>query len=194
MVLKMRAWLSRFSRAREGVAAVEFALIAPMAVMLLLGSIEIINLLQADRRLENTASSVADVLSRDNSIDNDEMTGTLTATGPLMFPNDGDDVDLRITAIIIDDDDSASVVWSDIRGTTYPQLSAGTAVDGLPATMMRPGTSLIRVEAAFAYRPRLGFFLVDNNRNLSSDNAQRNLRHTAFRRSRLVDPIPRDRT
>lgn len=190
----MRGLLRSFVRARDGLAAVEFALIMPMAALLLIGSVEIVNLLQADRRLENTATSVADVLSRDNSIDNTELAGVFAATDALMFPDDGDDVDLRITAILIDDDDSASVVWSDVRGTTFPELSSGTSVDGLAATMMRPGTSLIRVEAAFAYRPRLGFFLLDDHRRMSRDTVERNLRHTAFRRSRLVDPIPRDRT
>lgn len=190
----MRGWLCAFARARAGLAAVEFALIAPMAVMVLIGSTEIINLLQADRRLENTASSVADVLSRDNSIDNTEIAGAFTAVSALMFPDDGDDVDLRITAIMINSSTSATVEWCDVRGTTYPQLADDAPISDLPAAMMLPGTSVIRVEAAYPYRPRLAFFMLDSHGNLERDEVQRNLRHTAFRRARLVDPIPRDRT
>lgn len=183
-----------FARARDGLAAVEFALIAPMMVVVLIGSVEIINMLQADRRLENAAASVADVISRDNSIDNTEMAGILGAIDPLMFPDPGTDVDVRITAIMINSSSSARVVWCDTRGTTYPPIASGAQVSGLPDGMMRAGTSIIRVETSFSYVPRLGFMTVDRNRNLDKSVASRVLRHTAYRRSRLVDPIPRDRT
>ncbi len=182
-----------FARARDGIAAVEFALIAPM-VMVLIGSVEIINLVQADRRLENVAASVADVISRDNSIDNTEMNGILGAIEPLMFPDDGTNVDVRITAIMIESTTSAKVIWCDTRGTTFPSIPANEVVAGLPAGMMRAGTSIVRVEVAYPYIPRMGFFTVDDHRRLQNDTDNRNLRHTAYRRSRLVDPIPRDRT
>ena len=54
-----------------------------------------------------------------------------------------------------------------------------------------PGSSLIRVETAYNYVPVIGLFGMDSNRNLSINSNIITMRHTAFRRSRLVDPIPR---
>ncbi len=187
------AALRRFAHARAGLAAVEFALILPMMVMVLFGAVEVVNLLEADRRLENTAASVSDVLSRDNSVDNTEMNGVMSAIDPLMWPDSGSHVDLRICSIIINSTSDARVVWCDTRGSEYPPLAANAVVGGLPTAMMRAGTSLIRVEAAYPYHPRFGFFLLDERRHMDRDTRERNLKHTVYRRSRLVDPIPRVR-
>jgi hypothetical protein len=54
-------------------------------------------------------------------------------------------------------------------------------VDNLPAAMMNPGTSMILAETTFEYDSPLGFLLEEGV----------TLEHQAYRRSRLVDPIPR---
>ena len=54
--------LRRFARAHEGLAALEFALIAPIMVFLLFGSVELLDALNANQRAQNTTSSLADVV------------------------------------------------------------------------------------------------------------------------------------
>jgi len=192
MSVRLISALRRFGAAREGLAAVEFALILPMMCLLLLGSVEITSFLQANRRLENASSSLADVMSRDTIVTNDEMTGMWAALEPLMYPNSGDAVDVRITSIQITSDTEAHVVWSEIRGTTYSQLEADDPVTTLSANMMVEGTSIIRVEAAMNYQPPIGFFFLDNANRLGRDQTSKALSHIAYRRSRLADPIERD--
>lgn len=193
--------LKAFARAKEGVAALEFALIAPLMIVVLFTSLELVNMLQSNQRVENTAISLADVISRDTSISNAEMTGIWSAVGSLMFPDNAAGMDLRITSIVFDDDGDASVVWSEVCGLTaagacsgssYSVLRRGAAVPAseLP-NVNPPGSSLIRVEVAFDFRPIVGFFSIGENGELGHDGGITTLRHTAFRRSRLVDPIPR---
>lgn len=190
MSLRLRHALNRFARARDGLAALEFALVLPMICLLMLGSFELTSFLQANRRLENTASSLADVISRDTEVDDDEMTGIWSALGPLMFPNNSDAVDVRITSIQITADDEAHVVWCETRGSTYSTLEEDDPVTTLSANMMVEGTSIIRVEAAMSYHPPIGFFFLDGH-ELKRDETDKMLSHIAFRRSRLADPITR---
>ena len=48
---RLRSLLGRFGEAREGAAAVEFALIVPFMLMLYVGSIELSDLINVDRRI-----------------------------------------------------------------------------------------------------------------------------------------------
>jgi len=196
--------LNRFARDKHGLAAVEFALIAPMMVLLLLGSVEIVNILQTNRRAENTTASIADVISRDTEVSNAEIQGIWSAATPLMFPDNPVGLDIRITSISFDNARQGRVVWSErcalMEGATcgssgYSQLLAGAIIPNaeMPSDMRVPSTSVIRVESSFRYRPKLGFFFMEENhgRTLRRDGTERTLRHTSYRRSRLVDPIPR---
>jgi hypothetical protein len=96
-----------------------------------------------------------------------------------MFPNDSLTMDLRVTSVQIESVSSARVVWSEGRNA-YAPMGAGDPVP-LPPAMMIPGTSIIMSEARYHYDPPVGFLFIGGA----------NLQHTAYRRSRLVDPIPR---
>lgn len=173
------ARLRHFARARSGLAALEFALIAPMMILLLFGSVELIGAVDASRRAQNATSSLSDVVSRDTAISNAEVTGLWAALGILMFPDNGSTMDVRITSISIVTATRAEVVWSEVRNN-FSALAPRAPVT-LPSPMMVPGTSVIRTETVYNYQPPLAFLFP----------ASVPIRHTSYRRSRLVDPIPR---
>ncbi len=64
----MRNWLLQrirgFSRDTRGVAAVEFALILPLLLLLYIGSVEATLLYTTDRGVATIASTVADLVAR----------------------------------------------------------------------------------------------------------------------------------
>jgi Flp pilus assembly protein TadG len=170
--------LRRFVTAKKGSAALEFAIIAPMMIFLLFGSVDLLDMLSANKRVQNAAASVADVVARDTAVSNNEVAGLWAALDVLMFPQDGSTVNLRITSVTIQNATTARVVWSEAQGMN--PLVANSSVS-LPSAMMTPGTSIIMSEATYSYEAPLGFLLP----------APVTLRHNAYRRSRLVDPIPR---
>jgi hypothetical protein len=106
------------------------------------------------------------------------VTGLWAALDVLMFPDAGDGMQIRVTSITITSATNAEVVWSEGQGMTA--RTANSTVD-LPALMMTPGTSVIMAETVYPYETPLGFL----------HTGPMNLEHTAYRRSRLVDPIPR---
>jgi Flp pilus assembly protein TadG len=170
--------LRRFARAKKGLAALEFAIIAPMMIFLLFGSVDLIDVLGADKRAQNAAASLADVVARDTEITNSELTGLWAALDVLMYPDSASTMQIRLTSVRIDTANSARVVWSEGHGMTARVANSSIT---LPAQMMTPGTSVIVAESVYPYQSLLGFLFTGT----------KNLTHDAYRRSRLVDPIPR---
>lgn len=173
------ARLRRLSRDRKGLAALEFALIAPMMVIVLFGSIELTELLACNRRAENTSAAVADVISRDTSVTDAEMTDLWTAATALMYPNSTTPLQMRVSSIRIISNSEARVLWSDGHNGFSPRGVNSTVT--LPAGMMVAGTSVIMAETSYHYTPPIGVFL-----KVAID-----LGHTEYRRPRVADPVTR---
>jgi Flp pilus assembly protein TadG len=170
--------LRRFVAARKGSAALEFAIIAPMMIFLLFGSVDLLDVLSANKRAQNATSSIADVVARDTEVSNDEVAGLWAALDVLMFPQDGSAVNLRISSVSIESSTTARVVWSEGHGMS---ARVANSTVSLPAAMMTPGSSVIMAESTYSYSSPLGFLLP----------GPVTLSHNSYRRSRLVDPIPR---
>jgi len=86
---------------------------------------------------------------------------------------------MRITSISIINASTARVIWSEGHGGMSGRTAGSTVT--LDSRMMNPGTSVIMVESVYKYDAPLGFLF----------QSQVRMTHNAYRRSRLVDPIPR---
>lgn len=177
--MKMRAPKS-FLRDKRGIAALEFALLAPLMVFILFGSVVLIDALGANRRAQNATSSLADVIARDTEVTNQEVSSLWAALGVLMYPSGSTSMKACITSISINRDGNPVNEWSENRnGMDGCPFSAGS----LPAAMRTPSTSVIVAQTSYAYTPPLRFLIED----------EIDMKHTVYRRSRYVDPIPRVR-
>lgn len=171
--------LSRFAGARKGLAALEFAILLPMMVFLLFGSCDLIDVMIVNRRVQNVSASIADVVARDTEVSNSEIQGLWSSLSVLMYPEGvGTAMDVRVTSVSISNN-KATVVWSEGFNGLAPMSKNSTV--SLPSAMIQNGSSLIMAETVYRYSSVLGF--------LFSGTVTMN--YTAYRRSRLVDPIPR---
>lgn len=178
--MKMIQRLRHFARENKGLAALEFAIIAPLLMVpLLLGSVDLIDVMGANKRAQNAASSLADVVARDTEISDAELSGLWRALDVLMYPDAASAMEIRVSSISIDNASTARVVWSEGHGGMGARQTGTNVV--LDSRMMTVGSSIIMVESAYKYDAPLGFLFQNQVR----------LTHDAFRRSRLVDPIPR---
>lgn len=176
--MKLRRLARRFVREQKALAALEFAVIAPTMILLLFGSVDLLDMMDTNQRVENAASSLADIVARDTQVSDAEVEGIWAALDVLISPNELADIDLRITSVSIESAAVARVVWSEAHGMAA--RTENSTVD-LPDGMMIPGSSIIMAEAEMEYAGPLNFLLA----------APITLSHDAYRRSRLVDPIPR---
>lgn len=171
--------LHRFARATKGLAALEFAILAPMMILLLFGSMEIIDMVLANRRVQNVAASLADVVARDTEVSNDEITGLWSASDVLIYPDDGTNMRLRISSLVVVDDTTASVLWSEGHGMAA--RVANSTITGMDNQTLEPGSAIIMSEVEYPYALPIG--IVSESDILMA--------HRSYRRSRMVDPIAR---
>ena len=80
--------LKRFRDASEGVAAVEFALIAPLLLLLFLGTVETSYAVAVDRKLSRASSAIADLITQQANLTEDEVRQIIGIADKIMYPYD----------------------------------------------------------------------------------------------------------
>jgi Flp pilus assembly protein TadG len=139
----------RFHRDTRGVSAVEFALIAPVMLVMYLGAAEMTMALTADRKVTGSATAVADLVTQDDVITNAELADIYAAGDAIVFPYDPDNLSIRITSIRMDIDGDVFVDWSEGRGLA--PLDDDSLPD-LPDGLLAPMNSIIMVEARYPFQ------------------------------------------
>ena len=151
----IRAILQRLAHNQKGVAAVEFAMIAPMLLILYLGATDITQGLAIDRKLGQFAATVSEQMARKTEISEADVLDVVRAGEAIMRPFDFNRTKLRFTAVKIDGS-SAQVTaathynWTieEDRGDNY----------GLPTELMALGNGhhVVIVTAAYDFTPMFG--------------------------------------
>ena len=166
MMGRVRRLLSQFKRDHRGVAAVEFAFVAPVMLMLYIGSIEASRLITMDRKVQSVAGAVGDLVARTNCyISTEQLRDYFQAASGIMTPFTTKGVKQLVTLIEVKPNGTPNVVWS--REYLNGLLSVGTthkanSTYSLPPEMVeiaRNGENkfVIASEASSSYPPLSGF-------------------------------------
>lgn len=153
---RLRAAAGGFLRARSGVAAIEFAFIAPVLLSLYFVTMEVSQAIEVNKKVGRVGSMVADLLTQQQSITRSEVDAILKIGESILQPYNRSDGTIVVTAIQVTDEDSpkVEVVWSRKldNGTTSQALAPGSTTT-IPDTLKIRNTFLIRVESQLAYEP-----------------------------------------
>jgi Flp pilus assembly protein TadG len=159
----MRALLriARFARDTRAVAAVEFALILPLMLLLYLGGVEGAQLYAVDRKVATVAGTVADLVARTKGVlDSDDLEDYFEAATNILQPGQVASLAQVVTLIFIDEDGAATVEWSRAHGTgvAYGEDDAyGLNADSEISQLARNASGYLVVgEASFPYEPITG--------------------------------------
>ncbi len=155
--------LARLSRDQDGVSAVEFAMLLPLMLTLYLGTVEISQAVGIDRKVTLTSRTVADLASQVSTISSSDMSNILSASSAVITPYDATKLKVTVSEVSIDGNGNAKIVWSCTLGGTAHSVGSSVA---LPAALNVANTSLIWGEAAYAYKPAIGY-VVTGTLNLS---------------------------
>lgn len=158
---------ARFSRKRilsimrneSGVSAVEFAIIAPLILLIYFGCIELSLLMRADRKVTATASVLGDLTARLSTVTDADMRELYSASSVMMQPYGASTARLRITSIVDNGDGQKRVAWSD--GHNMVPRIVGTTVVVPDGIVPQPG-SVIMTEVEYDYSSGIGFVLSGN--------------------------------
>jgi Flp pilus assembly protein TadG len=140
-------WLWRDAR---GVAASEFALILPVMVLLLAGSIEVGNALLINRKVTSATQTGADLAAQALALDDTDVANLFEAMDAILEPFPLEPASF-IMQSAIDDDGTTVIDWIDVAGGGGGG-AAGDEID-VPDGLVLPGGSVIVVQVNYDYTP-----------------------------------------
>ena len=168
-------WFVRFCRAQAGVAAVEFALILPIMLLVYIGTIEASSLISMDRKVQSASGAIGDLVARTSgSITAAEIEDYIGAAGGILTPFSPTPLIQIVSQVKLNADGSATVDWS--RGYVGQARAplrdhAANSNYRLPAEIIaiaREGFVIVS-EARYAYTPLYGI-VFDQPVNLYREN------------------------
>lgn len=168
----------------KGISAVEFALIAPLMVLIYFGCIELSLLMRVDRRVTTTASSLGDLTARLVTVSDADMQELFNAASVTMQPYPAETALMRITSVVDNGDGQTRVDWSD--GHNVLPYTEGALIT-VPAGLVPSPGSVIVAEVEFEYESTLGVVL-DASQTLKDVFYLRPRRVTMIARSTDADP------
>lgn len=156
VVARLRGRLSHLARDRRGVAAVEFAFIAPLLLCMYFVTMEVAQGIETNKKVSRVGSMVGDLVTQQQSTTKTEIDAIMAIGEALLEPYGRSNPEIIITAIEITDEASpkVKVVWSRKLkdGVASAGAAAGTATS-VPASLKIRNSFLIRTESRLEYEP-----------------------------------------
>jgi Flp pilus assembly protein TadG len=151
-------FLRRFAGDRDGISAVEFALILPFMLTLYLGGAELGDGLAVQFKATLAARTVADLASQYITIDSSTMSDILGAASTVVTPYSSANMTVTVSELTTTNSSgAATVTWSASNGTPRTAgtfITLPTALQTLPS-----GTSILWGEVTYPYTPAMGYVI-----------------------------------
>jgi Flp pilus assembly protein TadG len=152
------ATAKRLARSRQGVAAIEFAFIAPVLLVLYFITLEVSHAIETNKKVGRAASMIADLITQQQTITPGGLDAIMQIGEATMQPYNRSQLSIFATGIQISNDSTpqVTVAWSrkltgdETIGKSFLTEGNKTTV---PTELAIPGTFLVRVQTTLDYRP-----------------------------------------
>jgi len=157
MTTHSRAWSwRRFRRDTEGFALVEFAMALPVMLVAYCGTVDVAQMVMADRKVTQLALTLADLTARVSAVAPADVENIFDAAQTVLMPFNASNISMVVSSVVIDANGIGKVCWSNQRNGQA--LARGTTVT-LPNSIAVPSTSVIMARASYKYTPMVGYVL-----------------------------------
>jgi Flp pilus assembly protein TadG len=158
------------ARDQRGVAAVEFALLAPLMVMVYFGVAELTDGLMTSRKVSHVASAIGDLTAQSSSTTPAQLTDIFNVGQQLMQPSvtTSGTFKLRLTSVTVDSSNVPRVDWSQASSgdtalakgaaVTLP-LAAKAAPTDPDTPFITKGQSVVMAEAHYTFASPVARYL-----------------------------------
>ncbi|GHA31981.1 hypothetical protein GCM10007989_30060 [Devosia pacifica] len=171
----LRRALIRFRSDSHAAAAVEFALVLPIMLLLYVGTIEATSLISTDRRVHTISGAIGDLVARkDGSIEASQLNDYFRAAEKILPQADTTGLTQTVTMIHIKSNGDTEVKWSrkfvsGASGSTPGRVAYSRYP--LPAEIVNLARDgyVVAAEVSFPHTPILGI-VFDQVYNLYSEN------------------------
>jgi len=150
--------LRRFAKAREGLAAIEFALIAPIMVAMFYGAVELCTAVDCNSRVSRVGYTVADLVAQSTGVSSTDTTNFFNAANAILYPYASVNARITVSSLVDNGKGGATVAWSDSQNTTARSKGATVTV---PAGLITSGSgaSVIFAEISYTFTAPITYFL-----------------------------------
>ena len=144
-------------RDQRGVSAIEFALLAPILILMYVGAVEISSLLTVERRVETVASTAADLTAQVKQVVDNDLKDICDASKSILPPYDSAPLKIVLSSVVADNNNNGKVAWS----YSESQHCGGGSVRAVGSSYVLPtgttlaNSSVIVVEVTYAFTPLL---------------------------------------
>ena len=167
IVRRGRLLIARFARDNGGLAAVEFAYIVPLMLLLLFGMIDTSSGVAIDRKVTLTARSLSDLVSQGTNVSQVDLKNFFGLGGAIMAPYGVTSTNMtqKVTQLTVDGSKNVKVAWSysatinNNTATVTNGYGKNTVVTTVPANLLVPNTYLIWSEVSYNYTPITGYLM-----------------------------------
>lgn len=164
LTISVKTKLARFAstvcdlaRDRKGVAAVEFAFIAPVLLALYFLTMEVSQAIETNKKVSRVGSMVADLVTQQSgTIARGELEAIMDIGGAIVQPYNRSNPKITITGIYITDENApkAQVQWSrKLENGAFGAGPAKNTIATIPESLRIRDTFLVKVDSALDYRP-----------------------------------------
>lgn len=171
--------MRNFCRCVQGVAAVEFGFIAPIMLIMLLGVVEVTRAVSIDRRFALVASTIADLVAREEELSAEDVNAIYEIVAQVMSPFDTEPLKISIVPAKGRGAEAVSYVSPSnlptYNNATQPGRCQAVQIgEGLIDSGLGPADSVIVVNATYRFSSLF----------LGSGIASGNWEHQAFAKPR----------
>ncbi|WP_420839461.1 TadE/TadG family type IV pilus assembly protein [Bradyrhizobium oropedii] len=162
---------------RRGLAAVEFAFILPLMLVMFFGVVEFSSGVAVDRKVTLMARAASDLTSQATQVIDSDLQNFFSASVGIMTPYDPSPTKVTLSEIYVDNSNIAHIQWSKAgvisSGATQATLTASTRNQGdivtsvVPSALLVAGSYLIFSEVSYKYVPTVGYVMAKAGINLS---------------------------
>ncbi len=159
---QLRARAASFRKDRSGVAAIEFAMIVPIMVMLFFGTVEFSQALTCDRRVAQMASTTADLVAQYDTLSVAQVNNIFKVSKALLLPYPTTGLTMSVTNLKKTGTASPTGDWSQdlAGGAPYQGTYSGSVPAGLlPDQAAGSTTCVVMSEVTYLFKPTIGYFL-----------------------------------
>jgi Flp pilus assembly protein TadG len=142
-------------RDRGGLAAVEFALIAPVMVIMFYGSVELSSAIDCNSRVARVSSTVADLVAQAAAVSTADTTNIFNAANAILFPYAAANAKIVVTSLVADANGNVTIGWSDAQNTSKRTSPPAN----IPAGILPASSSVIYAEVTYSFTPAISYFL-----------------------------------
>lgn len=177
--------LHAFWQNAKGVSAVEFAMVLPFLLILLIGMVEVTGTVDHSRKVSRIASSITDLIAQAQTVDKSDLKNILEIGPTILEPYSSDNLYSIVASVTFDSDAKASVDWSYDSDGGEPWPTGAEPPVSLPSTIAIADTSIVVTQTDLTYVPAFAGIFTNYFQRASSYD----LSDTYYLRPRLTGTV-----